>query len=223
MSERSTESLLRELPRGLEKVRPIPRLRSMLALTLGAFALALLADVLLGHPVPLLAPGVAWGDPVFVAVLAGLLLTAAGGIPAALAGAVPGREGAARWGLGVALLGALMAAGSGLWALARADAAGASPALSASLQCGGRASALGVVPALLLCLFLARAFERRPLLGAGLGATGALALGAVAVHASCADGRALHVLLGHWVTPTAVALVLALPLSLLVRRLSRSG
>jgi hypothetical protein len=129
----------------------------------------------------------------------------------------------ARWGLAVALVGACTAAAAGLWALARADAAGASVALSASVQCGGRASVLGVLPALLLCVFLARAFERRPLLGACLGATGALALGAVAVHTSCADGRALHVLLGHWLTPIAAALLLALPLSLLVRRLSRSG
>lgn len=220
MSERRTESLLNELPRDLEPVKPIPRLRTLVLVALAAFALALAADGLLGHPLPVLADGVAWADPGFLAVLAGLLLTSAGAIVAALAAAVPGREQAARAGSGAAAAGFAVAAVAAVWGVLQSGGE-AGGGLFPGVQCASRASLLGVVPAIVLCAFLALACERRPLLGAGAAAVGALALGAAAVHASCVQGDALHVLLGHWLTPLAVALVLAAPLSLVVRRLSR--
>jgi hypothetical protein len=221
MSERRTESLLRELPRNLEPVRPMPRLRTLVVAAVAAFALTLAIDGLLGHPLPLVAGGVAWADGGFLTLLAGLLLTAAGAILAALAGAVPGRERAAAAGWRVAVAGVAVAASAGCWALLGFAGADSEGALDLGFECAGRASLLGVVPALVLCVFLARAFERRPLLGAGAAAVGALALGAAAVHASCANGGVLHMLLGHWLTPFAAALLLAAPLSLGVSRLSR--
>ena len=220
MSERPTESLLSELSRDLAPVRPMPRLRTLVLVGLGAFALTLAVDGLLGHPLPLVAAGVAWADAGFLSLLAGLLLTAGGAIVAALAGAVPGRERAAAAGWRVAVAGVAVAASAACWAFLRSAGADFGGAPDMGLECAGRASLLGVVPALVLCVFLARAFEQRPLLGAGAAAVGALALGAAAVHASCANGGVLHVLLGHWLTPFAAALLLAAPLSLVVRRLS---
>ena len=221
MSQRSTETLLRELQEGLRPVRPIPRLRSMLLATLGAFALTLGIDGLLGHPIPAFARGVAWGDPAFLGVLAGLLLTAAGGISAALAGAVPGRERVAYWGRALAGAGLLLAAAAAGGAALRGPTADSAAALVTGFECASRASALGFVPALVLCVFLARALECRPRVGAAVAASGAVALGAAAVHASCADSGGLHMLLGHWLTPFGIALLLAWPLSLLVRLASR--
>jgi len=45
-----------------------------------------------------------------------------------------------------------------------------------------------------------------------------LALGAWVIHASCTDGGALHVAIGHVAGPLGLALMLALPLSWLARR-----
>lgn len=216
--ERSSESLARDLARDAEPVRPMPRLRVLLVGVGAAFGVAVLVSAALGQPLPVLAPGVHWGDPAFLMVLVGLLLSAAGAVPGSLAGAVPGRERAARLGRRVALAGACVASAGGVWAVMRADSLAEALPLGSSLGCAGRASALGLVPALFLCVLLSRAYERRPLAGAALASLGALALGALVVHASCADGGPLHVLLGHWVTPFAAALLLALPLSWLVGR-----
>ncbi len=218
MTERSSESLIEGLARELEPVRPIPRLRTVALSVLGVFAAVLGVYALLGGVLPLGASGVPWSDPVFLCVLAGLASTAGGGILAALAGAVPDREAEARRGRLVLAVGVLLVAAGALAGLLRADALEPALPIASSLQCGGRATVLGLVPALVVCVFLARAYERRPLLGAGAAALGALALGAVAVHTTCSGGGPLHLLIGHGLTPFAAALVLALPLSLLVRR-----
>ena len=166
---------------------------------------------------PITATGVPWTDPVFLVVLMGLAVTAGGGIVAALAGAVPDREVEARRGRLALIVGVLLASGGVVGGLVQADAVETALPFASSFRCGGRAAALGVPPAFVVCFFLARAFERRPLLGAALASLGALALGALTVHASCSGGGPLHLLLGHWLTPFAAALVLALPLSLLAR------
>jgi hypothetical protein len=223
VADRSTESLLRELPQNLEPVRPIPRLRSVLLVLLGIFLVVVGVEAWMRGRLPLLVEGAPWSDPPFLTLLAGLALTAGGAIVAALAGAVPGRETAARAGRALGLAGVLLASGGGLWAVLRAELTEPKLPIVSSLQCLGRASALGLVPALFLCVFLVRAFERRPLLGTGFACVGALALGSVVVHASCPHVGALHVLMGHWASPFALALLLALPLSRLVRRFSQRG
>ena len=223
MGDRATEPLLRELVQGLAPVRRIPRPRTVVLGALALWLLMLGVQALLGGPRPFSVPGGFWGDPPFLVVLAGLVLTAGGGMVAAVAGAIPGRERAQRVALRVALLGALLASGGGLWAVGRAELVGPALPMTSSLQCMGRASALGVVPALFLCAFLSRAFERRPGVGAAFASLGAFALGALAVHTSCSNHEPLHLLLGHSLTPFAAALLLALPLSWLVRRASRRG
>jgi hypothetical protein len=221
VTERSTESLLRELPRRLEPVRPIPPLRTVGLALLAIFAAVVALHRLLGGALPLLAGGIPWSDPPFLGVLVGLVLTGVEAVVAALAGAVPGRQAAARAGRAAVLLGAVLASSAALWATLRADLSAAPLPIASSLHCLGRAGALGLVPAFFLCLFLARALERRPLLGAGFACVGAITLGAVVVHTTCPHGGAIHVLLGHWLSPFALALLLALPMGALVRGLSQ--
>ena len=223
MGDRATEPLLRELVQGLAPVRRIPRLRTVVLGALALWLLMLGVQALLGGPRPLTVPGGFWSDPRFIGVLAGLLLTAGGAMATAVAGAIPGHEAVQRVGRRLALLGALLASGGGLWAVGRAELLGPALPMTSSLQCMGRASALGVVPAVFLCAFLARAFERRPAVGAAFASLGAFALGALAVHTSCSNDEPLHLLLGHSLTPFAAALLLAFPLSWLVRRASRRG
>lgn len=219
MSERATESLLRDLSHGLEPVRPIPRLRTQVLRLLALFAAVVGMHALLGGPLPLRVAGVPWSDPVFAIVLVGLVLTAAGAVVAALCGAVPGREREARAGRAVAVCGALLASAGGLWGLTGAPLE-AFP-FRDSAPCIGRASVLAIVPALFLCVALIGAFERRPLVGCAFASVGAVTLSAVLVHTTCPHGGAAHILLGHWAAPFTVALVLALPLSLLVRAATR--
>ena len=223
MSDRPTESLLRELTRDLEPVRRVARLRHAALGAVAVWALAVAAQAAWSGPLPFRVPGIAWGDPAFLAVLAGLIAAASGAVTAALAGAVPGREFAARRGRAVALLGVLVASLGGVGAGLRAELTAAQGALESGLLCTGRASALALVPAVFLCVTLARAYERRPLWGASYASLGAMALGALAVHTSCNAAGPLHLLLGHSLTPFAVALVLALPLSVVLRRVSRSA
>jgi hypothetical protein len=223
MSGRSTEPLLRELARDLKPVRPLPRLRSVAAGLLLIWLLALFVDWMFGGPSPRFAEEALWREPRFVAVLAGLLCTAVGATLAALAGAVPGREGDARVGIAVGIGGLFLATASGVWAVASQGAGSGSHPLAMSFACVSRATALGIVPALVACAFLARALVRTPRAGAAAAAAGCAALGAVAVHTSCPSGAALHVLLGHSLAPFFAAIVLAFPLTALLRRFSRRG
>jgi hypothetical protein len=189
------------------------------AALLVAYALSLGLHAALGAPLPLLAPGVPWSEASFLALLAGLALAGAGGLGAALAGAVPGRELEARWARRLALVGtALAALGAVAW-LARTE-----PwlPLASSLRCTAHATALGVAPFAVVGFFLVRAWGRRPYRLAAWASLGTLALGAVVVHASCTLGGALHVVLGHMAAPLCTALLLALPLGLLLGRAWRS-
>ena len=223
MSVQSTEPLLRELAQELQPVQPIPRLRTVAAGVLLIWLLALFADWMFGGPSPRFAEGELWREPAFLVVLVGLLCTAVGATLAALAGAVPGREGEARIGLAVAIGGLALATAWGVWAVAGQGAGSGSHPLATSVACVSRATALGIVPALVACAFLARALVRMPRAGAAAAAAGCAALGAAAVHASCPSESALHVLLGHSLAPFFAALVLALPLAALVRRCSWRG
>ena len=58
---------------------------------------------------------------------------------------------------------------------------------------------------------------------AGFAVLGAVTFGAWMVQASCTDGGALHVALGHVFAPLAMALVVMLPISWLARRSAEPG
>lgn len=221
MPDRS-EALVRELARELEPVRRVPRLRTVALAVAGAFALGLAAQAGLGGPLPLRVAGMPWGEAPFLLLLAALLLGGAGCLLAALGSAVPGRGGCARAGRGLAAGGLLAVGVSGALAVEAGEAVARAPA-AAELRCALRAGLLGLVPALVVATFLARALARHPRRGALLAAVGAVGLGAAAVHASCGVGDVAHRLLGHGLLPVAAGLALSLPLALRLARPLRVG
>ena len=80
-----------------------------------------------------------------------------------------------------------------------------------------RAIALGLLPALAVCVYLGRALERRPMSSSALAILGTAGLGAGFVHASCDAGNAVHMLFGHGAAPLVAILVLLVPCGLLVK------
>jgi hypothetical protein len=210
--------MLRELARDLKPVRPIPRLRTVAAGVLTVWLLALVVTWIQGAALPRVGAGGPWSGAAFLGVLVGLAVTAAGATLAALAGAVPGREGEARVGLRLAALGLLLAAGGGVWAVSTAGDPAVGDPLWTGFSCLRHAALLGIPPALVTLLFLTRALARRSRLGAACALAGGVAMGAIVVHTSCTHEGALHMLLGHALAPFAVALLLAFPLAALVRR-----
>lgn len=210
------EELVRELAADAGAVSRIPRPAAVAA---GAIVLGLAvfaAHWALGGP----APRHGTLDAVRVLVFGGVALAAAGGIGAALVSAVPGRERAARAGIGVLAVGSALAATAAALAWARGDAQPLP--LAVAVACALRAAALGVLPALAAWGFAARAWPARPVRTAVLGALGSLSLGASAVHASCVAAGGRHVLLGHALGPLALALLVAVPAALwLARRAAR--
>jgi hypothetical protein len=221
VSDRTTEQLVRDLALDVPPVRPIPRVRSVAAGVLAMWLLAWALTWILGPPSVDFVRDIAWGDPRFVAVFAGLLLLALGATLAALAGAVPGRERFARTSGGAALLGIALAATGGLWAVAGAASPRGALDVAGCLACIGHSGALALLPAAAASLFLARGFAHHPLLGAGFAVAGTVALGSLVVHVSCRVGGALHMLVGHALAPAFLGFALAIPVGLLVRHWSR--
>jgi hypothetical protein len=212
--------MLRELARELEPVRPIPPLRKVAGVVAGAFLLALLVGWALSDSAHGLVPAPRWSTPDFLAVLAGLVAAAGGASLAAIAGSVPGRDEEARvgrWlglaGLGVAVLAGCLAAFSG-------DGASRVGAVS-SAGCFAVALGLGLAPAFLIWVFLARTLASRPRRHAAWGAIGAVALGGIVVQATCPTVGGLHMLLGHSLAPIWAALLLAVPAGSLIRLMTR--
>ena len=216
MGEYTTERLLQNLSQGLVPVRRIPRIRVALVGVAIAFAAAVALDARLAHPMPDFGRAV-WGGFASVSVLFGLAAAAAGGIVAALSRALPGREPDGQVALGVALVGLLLAVAGGTGASLLAGRSDLHLAVQPSAMCIVRSTALGLLPALVMCLFLGWAGGRRPLVGAALALLGALGLGAGFVHASCGLGDALHMLVGHAAAPLIATSLLVAPLVLLVR------
>lgn len=205
-----SEALVESLARDLTPVSRIPRLRTVAGLGL----LAWLAAAAL-HAFLTTRPQLGELSPLRVLVFAGLALAAAGGLTAALAAAVPGRETAMRLGRGVLLGGALLAGATAAIALWEDSGTGAVSRLPlwTSFACIVRSTLVGTVPGAVVGLFAARAFALRPALAGCLVALAAVSLGALAVHASCLATDPLHVLAGHALGPVAITLALALPLS----------
>lgn len=219
MAERPTDALLRELADDLAPVKRIPRLRSVALVAIaGCGVMAGLNTWLTGWPLPFLAAGLPSRELSFLATLAGLALAAAGALTAALAGAVPGRSVAARAGRVTAAIGVALALVGAVWWALGAGAMEKTMPLASCVGCASHALLLALPPALIVGLFIGYTLARRPVALCAFAATGALALGAWVIHASCTDGGALHVAIGHVAGPLGLALMLALPLSWLARR-----
>ncbi|MEX2206450.1 MAG: NrsF family protein, partial [Myxococcota bacterium] len=219
MSVQSTEDRIHDLVRDLRPVRPIPPLRAAGAAVVGIFLLIVAGDWLLGGFSPRPGGDTAWSSPSYLAALFGLVLVAIGATSAALASAVPGREGAVRLGVRAGALGLLVAVAGGLWGLARSDLQFSTQELAACASCMSRSVQLGIASTVLACAYIVHAAMRRPSAGAALALIGGVALGAAAVHTTCPSDSALHQLVAHTLAPLVAAALLTLPLAALLRRL----
>jgi hypothetical protein len=189
-------------------VRPIPPLRAAVAAVTGTGLAVIGVGWLFGTHLPRDRADSAWSDPLFLVILVGLALAAIGAISSALASAVPGRERAARAGFRIGVLGLSFTLGSGLWGIARNAFAFALGDLSTYAACLASALALGLASCVVACVLIGRADMRRPNASAALAIAGSVALGAVAVHASCPAGDALHQLVAHASAPLIAATIL---------------
>lgn len=220
MSERDRSSeLIRELARDAEPVRRIPRIRTVALLVLGvwiavASAGALLKGVRPGLPEVLLMD---WG---VAAVFGGLLGAGIGGLVAALAMGVPGREALARFGLLGSGLCMAIAAGVGTLLFLENPSAPTAP-YQADLSCLLTACVVAALPALGIVWFGGRAAPHRPVVLVLAAAAAAAALGAASAQASCPYADFRHLMMGHVLAPVASALLLTLPLLVALRRASR--
>ena len=221
MSGDPTRDLIRDLAGDLTPVRPLPPLRFVAA---AVFLLWLAIGVV----------GIAWKGlaPTFWSTLAmpisaggifaGLLVAGIGGVLAALALAIPGRERLARAGFALGGAGMAIAAGVGFALIARAPLVAWRWPEGHDFPCLATALLVGLVPALALGWFGGRGAPFRPLAIALAAATGAAALGGSVAQATCPAGDPMHLMLGHVIVPAVGAFALALPLLVAIRRGERS-
>jgi len=215
---RETDEFLRELSRDLSPVERIARLRSGVlgviglwgVLTLAALAVRGLSPTF-SHPT-----GLASG---FGVVLVGLSLAGLGGVVAALASSVPGRETTARAASGLLGLGPLLGLGLGGWLLSRDVAAALPPSLGSDARCLSLAFGVAALPALGALLYAVRAApSHRAMTLAALGA-GCVALGAFTAQLGCTDTAFRHLMVSHALAPALGAALFFAPLWLGFRRL----
>jgi hypothetical protein len=76
---------------------------------------------------------------------------------------------------------------------------------------------VALLPGAAVLGFVFWAAPRRPFSAGLLGVAGAVALGAIAMHASCPNDGAAHWIMGHAMAPLFAALLALVPLFALVR------
>ena len=210
----SSENLVAELVERLEPVRPILRLRTVAGAALGLGAvMSSIVFAIRG-----LRPDLMMGtlEPAVLLVGLGLTGVACGGIVASIAAAIPGREGIARTGLGALVAGLALSAGAAGWGL---FSSGAAAWGGLAMNCLLTASVVGLLPTVGLLTFLVHALPRRPAAALATAAGGAVGIGGLAAHATCAATGALHVLVEHALAPVLGGVLLALLLYPVLRRL----
>lgn len=220
MTGGSTARLVDGLARDLRPVRRLPRLRSVACALVGLWG-AVAGLVLWGTGARGDLPGLLLVDPLYAAVLAGLLTAAIGGSLAALASGVPGRQRAVRVGGAVALGGLAVALGACVAGLVAEHAAPGWPTAT-DRTCFRHATLFGLAPAVALLAFALRGWVERPLRAALATVVGGSAVGAAILHLVCpAPVAPAHLLLGHVLVPVALGLAGALPLGAALRRWAR--
>jgi hypothetical protein len=217
-----SEALIRELARDLDPVQPIPRIRTVMS---GVIALWL-GVAAIGFTVLGLRPDLAramLGAGGVAVIFAGLGMAGLGGVAAALAMGVPGREGLARASLALAILGMLIAAGVGSLLFALSPVAEARVSWTGDLACLVVAVLVGLLPAVGVVWFAGRASPFRPVVAVLVAAAGTVALGAITAGASCTHSEMRHLLVAHALAPAFGALLMTLPLLVALKRFRRAG
>ena len=216
MTRGQTDALIEELGRGLRPVRPIPRLRVVLAIA------ALLASVGVIWRFSEVAPradlaGLLGGSLAFASIAAGLALLAAGAALWVAGASVPGRDRVAAIGRALSIAGgALALLIAPLCVLLAAHDPARLPG-QADVGCLIGSVLVGLVPAVWMVVFTRWAAPPRLALAGAVGMAAGVAAGALAIHASCPASESWHWVFGHAVAPPLAAL-LALPLLTLMRR-----
>lgn len=216
MTRRSSEALLRELAEDLRPVRPIPRLRSIVA-SIALLAFAGAATLLWRKGLrPDLIP-VATGDAIYDAVAIGMAAIGSGALVAGVAACVPGRERTASRAVRWAILGAALAFLVVPLGVAATQRHALRPPDVADFACVVSGLAVSGLAAAACLVFGWRTAPRSLALAAALAAAGASAVGAIAVHAVCPSPEASHWLWGHACVPV-VAGLLAFAAATAIRR-----
>jgi hypothetical protein len=156
--------------------------------------------------------------PSVVLIAIGLTIVALGGVAGSLGAAVPGRERVARVGVAALFVGLAVAAGSAGWGL---FSMGAAAWDGLGFGCLAASFLAGLLPGVGLLAFLVGAFPTRPAAALATAAGGAVGLGGISVHASCAATGGLHVLIGHALAPLIGGAAFALLLYPVLLRLRR--
>jgi hypothetical protein len=197
-------------------VRPIPPLRAALAAAITLGLLGMLLPWAFGGPA--LRGGGAWSSATYLATLIGLAAMGIGAVAAALAAAVPGRDGALRAGALGACAGFAAALLGGLWGM---SSPGTEAGLGPYAYCVLRGLVLSIAPTWLVCAYFLRGVSRRPGRGAALALAGAVALGAAAVHATCPSDSPVHWIAAHTLAPVFALVVLTAPVAGVIALRSR--
>jgi hypothetical protein len=215
---RRSERLIRALGEDCAPVRRVPRLLFLTGgLAVVWLAILVIAVTGLGGREGL------WralsSDLLFGGVCAGLALAALGGALAGLAGSLPDRDGLLRGGAWLAVVGLAWALGiAGAFAVAPGAAEGE---VWTSGTCIARAALVGALPAVLLSSVALQGWVARPLVAAAVVLVGGAALGSLVVTIACPFAGAVHLLVGHALTPALLAGLGLVPLTWLLRRFAR--
>lgn len=219
MSAPSPEDRIRDLVTDLRPVRRIPPLRVAFAWTVLPWLLAFALDWSFGRTRLRALSDPFWTAPFALAILAGLFVVGLGSTVAALASSVPDRSETMRKGLLMAAVGAAIGLSGALLQLSGPSSMNDPVWWRGSIACMVHAVGLGLATGLVAARFIGAAAMWRPGASAALAVAGAVALGAVVVHASCTQGDTLHQLVGHALAPAIAVALLAAPLALAMRRL----
>jgi hypothetical protein len=214
-ARRSTEEIVARLADDLAPVRPVASLGVQALAVAAAFAAsAAIAAAWLGvHPLDALGRGV-----VSAALFGALAWIGAAGVALALAARVPGREHLARGGA----IGTALGVATVLALTLTAPLTAAETLAQGGTPCFPRSLALAIPCGALAALFSARGAPWRPrAAGIGVG-LGAVALGALLVHASCPSQSPVHWLTAHALLPLATGVAAGLLVAWFFARRARA-
>jgi hypothetical protein len=154
--------------------------------------------------------------------IGGHALLALGGLAAALASCVPGRDTLERAGYAAAVAGAGAVVAIAVLGLRAGHGAEVGPLFAAdALVCTLMATMPALVPAMLLAQFARAGAPHRPAWTLGLGAVAAVAFTTLPGQLGCAIGDVLHEAVAHTLAPATGGVFVLLCLLLLPGRASR--